>query len=113
MDENEKNKAGSHSKSSPEREVLVPRRTFLKSTVGGLAATTLAASGLANTALAHDFRGNKDRDHDDRDDRGDIKGHRILLKGGTILSMDPAVGDFIKGRRSHRWKQGSQRSTGA
>ena len=23
--------------------------------------------------------------------------HRILLKGGTIVSMDPKVGDFVKG----------------
>src|ERR1700746_1171068 len=23
--------------------------------------------------------------------------HRVLLKGGTIVSMDPKVGDFVKG----------------
>ena len=23
--------------------------------------------------------------------------HKILLKGGTIVSMDPKVGDFVKG----------------
>jgi 5-methylthioadenosine/S-adenosylhomocysteine deaminase len=68
---------------------VAPRRTFLKSTVGGIAAGTLAASGLANTALAHDW------DSDHRKDWN--KGRRILLKGGTILSIDPAIGDFLKG----------------
>jgi hypothetical protein len=72
-----------------ERENVVPRRTFLKSTVGGIAAGTLAASGLANTALARDWDSDHGKDWN--------KGRRILLKGGTILSMDPTIGDFLKG----------------
>ena len=67
----------------------LPRRTFLRSTVGGIAAGTLATSGLADTALAQDWKSDRGGDRN--------KGRRVLLKGGTILSMDPAVGDFLKG----------------
>ena len=28
--------------------------------------------------------------------------HHILLRGGTIITMDPAVGDFAKGD-THSW----------
>ena len=69
-------------------ETAVARRTFLRSTVGGIAAGTLAASGLAGTALAQDWKSEQGGDRN--------KGRRVLLRGGTILSMDPAVGDFLK-----------------
>ncbi len=69
--------------------IAVARRAFLRSTVGGIAAGTLAASGLAHTALAQDWKTEPGSDRN--------KGRRILLRGGTILSMDPAVGDFLKG----------------
>jgi cytosine/adenosine deaminase-related metal-dependent hydrolase len=49
-----------------------------------------AGAGLAGTALAEDFRTNaKSKKIDEV--------RRILLKGGTVISMDPAVGDFARG----------------
>lgn len=68
------------------------RRDFLKTSSAGIAAGTLAGVGLAGAglpgeALAHDKRGDPPRyGH----------GHRVLLKGGIVLSLDPAVGDFEK-----------------
>ena len=65
----------------------ISRRDFLKSSVAGLAAGTLAGSGLAGTAVA------ADRD-DGTHGPGAPQGGRILLKGGVVLSLDPNVGDF-------------------
>jgi cytosine/adenosine deaminase-related metal-dependent hydrolase len=64
------------------------RRDFLETTMAGLAAGTLAASGLAGTALADDFDTAKNGQSE--------RGRRILLKGGVVLSLDPAVGDFAE-----------------
>jgi 5-methylthioadenosine/S-adenosylhomocysteine deaminase len=65
----------------------ISRRDFLKSSVAGLAAGTLAGSGMAGTAVA--------ADRDDRKHGPDApQGGRILLKGGVVLSLDPKVGDF-------------------
>jgi 5-methylthioadenosine/S-adenosylhomocysteine deaminase len=61
------------------------RRRFLQASAGGLAAGTLAGSGLSGTALAEDF---------DRGHRRPPRGRRILIKGGVVLTMDPAIGDF-------------------
>lgn len=66
----------------------ISRRGFLGSSAAGLAAGSLAGSGLADTALAADFepRG-----------LGRPDGRRILLKGGVVLTMDPAIGDLEQG----------------
>jgi 5-methylthioadenosine/S-adenosylhomocysteine deaminase len=61
------------------------RRGFLQTSAAGLAAGTLAGSGLAGTALAEDF---------DRGHRRPPRGRRVLIKGGVVLTMDPAIGDF-------------------
>jgi cytosine/adenosine deaminase-related metal-dependent hydrolase len=76
-----------HDTHDAETEGGISRRDFLKSSVAGLAAGTLAGSGLAGTAVAAD-----------RDDRGPSGGGggRTLLKGGVVLTMDPTIGDFEK-----------------
>lgn len=56
------------------------RRDFLKSGAAGLAAGALLGAGVVHTAEAAPPGGGR--------------GHRILLKGGIVLSLDPAVGDF-------------------
>ena len=65
------------------------RRTFLKQSLAGMAAgAAMTAVGGGNPARAHD---------DDDDDHHGSRRKRILIKGGVVLSMDPAIGDFIKG----------------
>jgi 5-methylthioadenosine/S-adenosylhomocysteine deaminase len=61
------------------------RRGFVQASAAGLAASTLAGSGLAGTALADDF---------ERGYRRPRRGRRVLIKGGVVLTMDPAIGDF-------------------
>jgi 5-methylthioadenosine/S-adenosylhomocysteine deaminase len=70
------------------------RRDFLKTGAVGVAATAFP-SALAGAGSGH---GRGDPELLERIQRGkrDPK-HRVLLKGGTIISMDPAVGDFAKG----------------
>lgn len=64
------------------------RRAFLKTGLAGLAAgTCLAASGADDPALAA-FAGPHD---------GPGRSTRTLIRGGVVLSMDLAVGDFLKG----------------
>src|SRR5688572_26733555 len=64
------------------------RRTFLKQSLAGLAAgAAMATAGADNQARAHD---------DDDDDHHGPRSRRILIKGGVVLSMDPAIGDFAK-----------------
>src|SRR5215470_11985405 len=64
------------------------RRAFLKTGLAGLAAgTCLAASGADDPALAA-FAGPYD---------GPGRSTRTLIRGGVVLSMDLAVGDFLKG----------------
>jgi 5-methylthioadenosine/S-adenosylhomocysteine deaminase len=65
----------------------ISRRDFLKSSVAGLAAGTLAGSGLTGPASAANRPG-------DGDGPDVPRGGRIVLKGGVVLSLDPAVGDF-------------------
>src|SRR3989440_9111968 len=64
------------------------RRDFLKATV----ATGVAASGVnlfaARPAAAHD--------EDVPEDTG-RRGRRYIIRGGSVMSMDPHVGDFAKG----------------
>lgn len=50
----------------------------------------LGQSGLGETSLAKDFL-------DTRTGPDHISERRILLKGGTIITMDPELGDFVRG----------------
>jgi 5-methylthioadenosine/S-adenosylhomocysteine deaminase len=63
------------------------RREFLRTTAR-LTSAALASSGLAGTPFAADFQAPS---------RGQqaVGARRLLLRGGTVLSMDPAVGDFL------------------
>src|SRR5262245_24920435 len=68
-------------------EMPITRRGALK--VGAtLAAGVAAAGGLPDADAAENLR-RFERQPDSRD--------RILLKGGTIISMDPKVGDLVQG----------------
>jgi 5-methylthioadenosine/S-adenosylhomocysteine deaminase len=64
-----------------------PRRDFLKAGAAGLAAAAVPAqlAGL-RSATGQDTQGLI----------GDGRRRRILLRGGTVLSLDPRVGDFEK-----------------
>jgi len=65
------------------------RRDFLiKTSAAGLAAGAVGAPGLAAAAPHDDDR------EDERDKDQGKPGHRILIKGGIVLTLDPAVGDF-------------------
>jgi cytosine/adenosine deaminase-related metal-dependent hydrolase len=71
------------------------RRRFLQAGSGLLAGTALS-SMLPSQANAQ--QGNKDAQVLERIERqGRDPKRRILVKGGTIISMDPKVGDFVKG----------------
>jgi len=65
------------------------RRGFLKATAA--AATMAGAGGLAlfapRPALAH---------NDDAPEHSGRRGHRYLIRGGAVMSMDPKVGDFAQ-----------------
>ncbi len=65
------------------------RRGFLKATAA--AATMVGTSGLSlftpRPALAHDGRA---PEHSGR------RGHRYMIRGGAVMSMDPKVGDFVQ-----------------
>jgi 5-methylthioadenosine/S-adenosylhomocysteine deaminase len=64
------------------------RRGFLKNAAG------LAAAAAQGVAVAQ----SKDSEVVERlSRRNPDANHKILLKGGTIVSMDPKVGDFVKG----------------
>jgi 5-methylthioadenosine/S-adenosylhomocysteine deaminase len=70
-------------------DMRMSRRSALKAGAA-LAAGAAAADGLSGTALADDVR------RFDGQQASDPKS-RILLKGGTIVSMDAKVGDLVKG----------------
>jgi 5-methylthioadenosine/S-adenosylhomocysteine deaminase len=67
------------------------RRDFIKSSAAGLIAGAFAREALADNAQRDDQV--LERLEQGRDDSQ----RRILLKGGTIISMDPQVGNFAKG----------------
>ena len=68
------------------------RRSLLK------AGATLAAGPLLTARVASAQRPAEDAGTLDRIWRqGSPPGQAILLKGGTVVSMDPKVGDFVKG----------------
>ena len=72
----------------------VPRREFLRSS----ATTGIGAAGLfaVRPAAAADGRDNRDRDEDAPPGSG-RPGRRIIIRGGSVMSMDPEVGDFPRG----------------
>ena len=76
---------GNHDDAHGPYEGGISRRGFLQASAAGLATGTLAGSGLAGTALAEDF---------ERRHRHPPRGRRVLIKGGVVLTMDPAIGDF-------------------
>jgi hypothetical protein len=63
------------------------RRHFLTSGSTGVIAGAITTQALAGTAPAADRKRKSSS-------LGDIRGGRILLKGGCVLSLDPNVGDF-------------------
>jgi cytosine/adenosine deaminase-related metal-dependent hydrolase len=63
------------------------RRQFFTLSAAGFVAGAMASGTLAGTALAADLKGKGSSP-------GGIRGRRILLKGGCVLSLDPNVGDF-------------------
>jgi 5-methylthioadenosine/S-adenosylhomocysteine deaminase len=69
------------------RDGGMSRRHFLTSSAAGLVAGAIATGTLAGTALAADRKGKGPGP-------AGIRGGRILLKGGCVLSLDPNVGDF-------------------
>jgi cytosine/adenosine deaminase-related metal-dependent hydrolase len=74
------------------------RRDFIKAGAAGLAGTTIAA-GLVGTSIAEGQVPAGLRSATPRDVQnlvGDGRRRRILLRGGTVLSLDPRVGDFEK-----------------
>ena len=70
-------------------DMWISRRGALKA--GAVLATgTAAGDGLSSPALADDVR------RFDGQQASDPK-RRILLKGGTVVSMDAQIGDLVKG----------------
>jgi 5-methylthioadenosine/S-adenosylhomocysteine deaminase len=70
------------------------RRSFLKASLGVAGSATIAPL-LSNASIQSNQKDLQARERIERqthDPRG-----RILIKGATILSMDPQVGDFLKG----------------
>lgn len=70
------------------------RRDFLKAGAAGLAAASVlpALAGATLPLTGEDAEKLERLTRGSRDPK-----HRVLLKGGTIISMDPAVGNFPKG----------------
>ena len=64
------------------------RRTFLKAS----AATGFAATGVNLLSQPAEARNGGDRPPRDSGRRG----RRYIIRGGHVMSMDPAVGDFVK-----------------
>jgi 5-methylthioadenosine/S-adenosylhomocysteine deaminase len=63
-----------------------PRRGFLKSGAAAGGAMALFAGGPAAA----------DNDKERAPEHSGRRGRRLLIKGGTVMSMDPAVGDFAQ-----------------
>src|SRR6266513_1297887 len=71
------------------------RRNFIKAGAAGLAGTTIAA-GLVGPSIASGQVAAGLRSPQPQNLIGDARRRRILLRGGTVLSLDPRVGDFEK-----------------
>src|SRR5262249_26817760 len=72
---------------APDTDGGLSRRHFLQSTTAGLVASAVASANRRGTALACDSDAPSQG-------QGAPQGRRILLKGGIVLTMDPAIGDF-------------------
>src|SRR5262245_22588282 len=84
MDEH-KNKSSKNGQESEEPNRVVSRRDLLGSAAAGVAAGALATAGLSAAFAANG-------------PPPDAKGpERILLKGGTVITMDPAVPNLANG----------------
>src|SRR5258708_203219 len=69
----------------PQKHSQLGRRDFLKVSAAGAAA---ASSLSASTARAHD--------EDDPPLDSGRPGRRYVIRGGAVMSMDPAVGNFAQ-----------------
>ncbi|MEP7102162.1 MAG: twin-arginine translocation signal domain-containing protein, partial [Burkholderiales bacterium] len=68
------------------------RRGFLKAAAAGTAVASGAASLFApRIASAHGGDDNEAREPEYSGQHG----RRYLIRGGAVMSMDPAVGDFV------------------
>ena len=63
------------------------RRHFCQASAVGLMAGAIATGTLTGPALAAAVQSSGSG-------RGSLRGRRILLKDGVVLSLDPQVGDF-------------------
>ena len=68
------------------RSAGLSRRNFLRTALGGTAAAAFLPSFLANPAAAAELPAGVGQ-----------PGRRTLIRGGHVMSMDPAVGDFVGG----------------
>jgi cytosine/adenosine deaminase-related metal-dependent hydrolase len=71
-----------------DRRAWNPRRGFLKASAAAGAAGGMAL--FANAAHADDDHREREPEHSGR------PGRRYLIKGGSVMSMDPRVGDFAE-----------------
>jgi cytosine/adenosine deaminase-related metal-dependent hydrolase len=71
------------------------RRRFLKASSGLLAGTALSSLLPSQARAEQSKKDSQSLERIERQSRGS-RG-RILVKGGTVISMDPKVGDFAKG----------------
>jgi 5-methylthioadenosine/S-adenosylhomocysteine deaminase len=69
------------------------RRNFFKTAAATGAAATAFEMLAAGSAHAHDDR---DRDHEREPEDSGRHGRRYLIRGGSVMSMDPKVGDFAQ-----------------
>ncbi len=85
--------ASARGETSPTEHRWNRRRGFLKAGATAGATTAAGAMGLLASTPAHADR-NDDRGAPEHSGR---RGRRLLIRGGAVMSMDPAVGDFTVG----------------
>jgi cytosine/adenosine deaminase-related metal-dependent hydrolase len=85
-----------HSESPSPNASQLGRRDFLKAAAAGGAAAAGLSLFNASAAARDDDDRDRDRDHDDGPPRHTGRpGRRYIIRGGHVMSMDPAVGDFV------------------
>jgi cytosine/adenosine deaminase-related metal-dependent hydrolase len=89
---NEKN---SESRKHSPTDSGTARREFLKASSGLLAGTAVSSILATRTEAEQGRKDSQTLEHIERQSRN--PNGRILVKNGTIISMDPKVGDFAKG----------------
>src|SRR3954468_18931766 len=92
MEENRMGKRSSDLNGAP---AGTSRRDFLKSGAAGLATAGLAKEWLPGASSLGLHEGDETFDRLERAKRDPTR--RTLIKGGVIISMDPAVGNFARG----------------